>query len=173
MSKKSSVSFTAVLDRFLGKGGMHYIDVPDAVAKQFTTTKAVRMLCLLNNVLVFHCAIRPKGGGAFYINIGTPIRAKAKLKLGQKITAAVRPDESEYGREMPQELKELLAQDEEGNQRFNALNPCKQRGIIYYVDGAKSLDKRIERATMMITRLKTSPESLSDHKKELSASGKM
>src|SRR6218665_309329 len=97
MKKNERVHFTAILDRFPGKG-LHYIDVPDEVAKKFTSTKPVRMLCTLNDVVEFHCAIRPKGGGAFYINIGTPLRTKAKLKLEQKIAVSVRPDKSEYGR---------------------------------------------------------------------------
>jgi hypothetical protein len=153
------VPFNATLDRFPGKGGMHYIDVPDAVAKQFTKTKPVRVVCTLDDKLDFHCAIRPKGGGEFYINIGTPIRSKAKLKLGQKILVSLRVDKSEYGRKMPKELKELLQQDEKGNKLFHELLPNKQRAIIYYVDGAKSIDKRIERAIMMIERLKNNPES--------------
>jgi hypothetical protein len=159
MAKQERVAFTSVLERFSGKGGMHYVQVPEVVWKQFTKTKAIRVLATLNDVLEFHCAIRPKGGGMFYINIGTPIRAKAKLKLGQKISFTVRLDKSEYGRKMPKELKELMAQDEEGNKLFHALTPSKQRGVIYYVDGAKSLDKRIERALMMINRLKNDPQS--------------
>lgn len=159
MKKDERVHFTAILDRFPGKGGLHYIDVPDEVARKFTSTKPVRMLCTLNDVVEFHCAIRPKGGGAFYINIGTPLRTKAKLKLEQKIAVSVRPDKSEYGRKMPRELKELMDQDEEGNKLFHQLTPSKQRGILHYIDSAKSIDKRIERALMMINRLKDNPQS--------------
>ncbi len=158
MEKNSRVHFTAILDRFPGKGGLYYIDVPDSVAKKFTSTKPVRMLCTLDDKVEFHCAIRPKGGGAFYINVAATLRAKAKLNLEQKIAVSVRPDKSEYGRKMPKELKELMGQDEKGNKLFHELIPSKQRGIIHYVDSAKSIGKRIERALMMINRLKTNPE---------------
>jgi len=155
MEKSNRAHFTTVLDRFPGKGGLYYIDVPDAVAKKFTSTKPVRVVCTLDDKVEFHCAIRPKGGGEFYINVAAPLRAKAKLKLEQKVSATVRIDKSEYGRKMPKELKELMEQDENGNKLFHELLPGKQRGIIHYVDSAKSIDKRIERAIMMINRLKT------------------
>ena len=154
VEKNNRVHFTAVLDRFAGKGGLYFIGVPDRVAKTFTSTKPVRMVCTLNNTVEFHCAIRPKGGGLFYINVAATHHAKAKLTLGQKIAVTVRPDQSEYGRQMPKELKELMEQDANGNKLFHELTPSKQRGIIHYVDSDKSIDKRIERALMMINRLK-------------------
>lgn len=163
MARQDKVKFTTVLERFEGKGGMHFIDVPDRVVKKFTKTKAVRVMANLNSVFDFHCAIRPKGGGEFYINIGTPIRNKLKLRLGDKLSVAVWPDESEYGREMPRELKEFLAQDEDANKLFHELKPSLQRGIIYYIDGAKSIDKRIERAQMMVNRMKYDPQAF-EHK---------
>lgn len=159
MAKRaSSASFTAPLERFAGKGGLHYVAVPNEVALLFTKTQPVRMICMLNEVVEFHGAIRPKKGW-FYINIGTPLRAKAKIKPGDIVSLSLRPDKSEYGRKMPAELQELLAQDEQAYKLFHALIPSKQRGIIYYVDAAKSIDKRIERALMFVNRLKNDPKS--------------
>jgi len=159
MAKHSvSVSFTAKLERFTGKGGMHYVTVPDEIVQQFTQSGSARMICTLNSLVEFHCALRPKKGW-HYINMGTPIRAKAKLKLGDAVTLSLRPDKSDYGRKMPAELKELLAQDAEADKLFHALLPSKQRGILYYVDAAKSVDKRIERALMFVNRLKNDPKS--------------
>ncbi|MFC5408094.1 YdeI/OmpD-associated family protein [Larkinella bovis] len=151
------VRFEAVLERFEQRDRTHYIDVPDAVARQFTQTKPVRIMCLLNDSVEFHCALRPKGDGSFFISIGTPIRQQGKLKIGDPIRVAIRKDESEYGRNMPEELKELFAIDEVGNRLFHALTPNQQRGIIYYVDSAKSPQVRVDRAILMIDRLKTNP----------------
>ncbi|MCY1308411.1 Bacteriocin-protection, YdeI or OmpD-Associated [compost metagenome] len=62
---------------------------------------------------------------------------------------------------MPEELAELLAIDEEGNRLFQALKPGRQRDILYYVNGAKSVQVRIDRAIMMIDRLKKGPRRFS------------
>ncbi|MCF0062704.1 YdeI/OmpD-associated family protein [Dyadobacter chenwenxiniae] len=149
------VRFESTLDRLPGKGGEFYMIVPDEVAMQFVQgRKPARVRCLLNDKVDFQCAIRPKGGGGFYINIGTPLRQEGKFVLGQKLHAEIRKDESEFGRDMPEELYELLEMDEEGKRLFHESLPSRQRGIIYYVAGAKSVQVRVDRAIMMINRLK-------------------
>ncbi|WP_460674279.1 YdeI/OmpD-associated family protein [Larkinella ripae] len=157
MSTESTkpVQFESVIERFEQRDRTHYMAVPDEVAQQFTRTKPVRMLCRLNGTVEFHCALRPKGDGTFYISVGTPIRQQGKLKMGDVVRAAIWKDESEYGRKMPEELIELFAIDEEGNRLFHALTPSQQRAILYYVDGAKNPQIRVDRAIMMIDRLKT------------------
>lgn len=152
------VRFESTLDRLPRKGGEFYIMVPDDVAMQFVEgRKPARVRCILNDKVDFQCAIRPKGGGGFYINIGTPLRQEGKFVLGQKLRAAVRKDESEFGRDVPEELQELLEMDEEGKRLFYDSLPSHQRAIIYYVAGAKSVQVRIDRAIMMINRLKVKP----------------
>ncbi|MCE7071005.1 YdeI/OmpD-associated family protein [Dyadobacter sp. CY327] len=149
------VRFESILDRLPRKGGEFYMVVPDEVAVLFVQgRKPARVRCLLNGHVDFQCAIRPKGGGGFYINIGTPLRQQGKLVLGQKLHAEVRPDDSEFGRDVPEELQELLEMDEEGKRLFDESLPSHQRAIIYYVAGAKSVQVRIDRAIMMINRLK-------------------
>ena len=149
------VRFESILDRLPKKGGEFYMVVPDEVAVQFVQgRKPARVRCLLNGHVDFQCAIRPKGGGGFYINIGTPLRQQGKLVLGQKLHAEVRPDDSEFGRDVPEELQELLEMDEEGKRLFYDSLPSHQRAVIYYVAGAKSVQVRIDRAIMMINRLK-------------------
>ena len=149
------VRFESILDRLPRKGGEFYMLVPDEVAMQFVEgRKPARVRCLLNGKVDFQCAIRPKGGGGFYINIGTPLRQEGKFVLGQKLHAEVRKDESEFGRDVPEELRELLEMDEEGKRLFYDSLPSHQRAVIYYVAGAKSVQVRIDRAILMINRLK-------------------
>ncbi|MCF0042043.1 YdeI/OmpD-associated family protein [Dyadobacter fanqingshengii] len=149
------VRFESTLDRLPRKGGEFYMIVPDEVAVQFVEgRKPARVRCLLNDKVDFQCAIRPKGEGGFYINIGTPLRQEGKFVLGQKLHVQIRKDESEFGRDMPEELQELLELDEEGKRLFYESLPSHQRAIIYYVAGAKSVQVRIDRAIMMINRLK-------------------
>ena len=149
------IHFESRIDRLPRKGGEFFMMVPDEVAAVFVEgRRPARVRCRLNDAVEFQCAIRPKGGGGFYINVGTPIRQAAKLVLGQTIAATVIRDDSEYGRDMPEELKELLAMDDEGDRLFHEQLPSMQRNIIHYVSGAKSVQIRIDRAIMMINRLK-------------------
>ncbi|TDE08389.1 YdeI/OmpD-associated family protein [Dyadobacter psychrotolerans] len=152
---ENAVSFHSVLERFAKKGGEFYMIVPDEVARQFVTgRKPGRVRCRLNDQIDFQCAIRPMATGAFYINLANEIRKKAKIVLSDKLSATVVKDDSEYGRDMPIELTELLEQDPEGFELFQNLLASHQRGIIHYVDSAKSVQLRIDRAVKMINRLK-------------------
>lgn len=56
---------------------------------------------------------------------------------------------------MPEELEELLHQDEEGNRLFHALTPGKQRTLLYYIGSPKTADTRIYRAVAVVEHLKT------------------
>ncbi|NIJ54986.1 YdeI/OmpD-associated family protein [Dyadobacter arcticus] len=150
-----AVLFESVLDRLPKKGGEFYMVVPDEIAVQFVEgRKPARVRCKLNDLVEFQCAIRPRGGGGFYINIGTPLRQEGKFVLGQKLFAKVWKDDSEFGRDMPEELFELLEMDEEGKRLFYESLPSHQRAVIYYVAGAKSVQIRIDRAIMLVNRLK-------------------
>ena len=152
---ENAVSFQSSLQRFDKKAGAFYMIVPDEVAIRFVSgRKPERVRCRLNDSVDFQCAIRPMSDGRFYINLATGIRQKAKIKLGDNLTALVVKDDSEYGRDMPEELTVLLEQDREGNQLFQQLPGSHQRGIIHYVASAKSVQVRIDRALKMINRLK-------------------
>jgi hypothetical protein len=152
---EEAVHFESRLDRLPRKGGEFYIMVPDEVAQHFVEgRRPARVRCRLNGHVDFQCAIRPKGGGGFYINVGAPLRQEGKLGLGQMLHVEVRKDDSELGRDMPEELHELLELDEEGKRRFFASLPSHRRAIIHYIAGAKSVQIRIDRAIMMINRLK-------------------
>lgn len=149
------VHFESILDRLPRRGGEFYIIVPDTVAKQFVTgRRPARVQCLVNGLVKFQCAIRPKGGGGFYINIGAEIRRAGKFVLGQTLFLEVHKDESEFGRDLPEELQELLEMDGDGKRLFHEALPSLRRAIIYHVSAAKSIQVRIDRAVMMINRLK-------------------
>lgn len=154
MKPDQPLQFESCLDRFPGKGAMHYIDVPDEVAHQFTTKRTARIICTINGVTEFQCALMPKGGGQFFINIGRRIRDESSLVQGQQLTVSIRKDDSDYGMEMPEELRELLLIDQEGNRRFHELTPGRQRSLMYWISSAKSVQIRIDRAIEQLDILK-------------------
>lgn len=74
--------------------------------------------------------------------------------MGLKLFVKMWRDEGTYGRDMPEELSELLATDQEGDRLFQALLPNHQRGIIYYVSSLAVSQTRIDWSIKMIDRLK-------------------
>ena len=150
----ASLSFKSTIEKKGGKGGYHFIQVPLKIANQFTQSKAARIFCSINNLIEFACAIRPDGEGGFFINVNTSKMQKAKLKVGQQVSASVKKDKTTYGHKMPAELKAILDTDEEAKKYWDAVRNSYQRQMIYYIDSAKSVDKRIERSLLFINRMK-------------------
>jgi hypothetical protein len=151
---KAGTGFSAVIEKITGKWGYHFISVPNAVAKQFTDTRAKRVFCIINDTLEFACAIRPDGDGGFFINVNTTRMQKAKLKVGQKVKATVRIDKTKFGYKMPAELQAILDTDEEAKKYWDGVRNSHQRQMIYYIDSAKSVEKRIERSFLFVNRMK-------------------
>jgi hypothetical protein len=130
--------------------GMHYIIIEDTVIQQFSS----RVLCKINDDISLHCAFMPKKEGGFFINIGSTILNKLKLKEGDKISVVFSEDNSEHQFDMSEEFEEVLATDPEANNIFQSLTKGNQRGLIYVVSQVKSSEKKIERALKVTEKLK-------------------
>jgi len=130
------------------------IVVPTAIAQVFLATGSRRVLCTLQGIETFHCALMPKGDGTWFITINKKRRDKLKLREGSPVSASLVSDESEYGLPMPEEFAAVLASDEEGNTLFHALTPGKRRNILYFVGNVNNSDTRIRRALVIVEHLK-------------------
>ncbi len=105
-----------------------------------------------------HSGLMGKGDGRGMIIVNKQRQKEWGLNFGDEIIATIELDHSKYGVEMPEELEALLDQDREGLEAFEKITPGQQRYIIGYVDGVKSIQKRIDRAIMLINNLKTMGE---------------
>lgn len=154
MEPENAIGFTALLENFNSNLWGYHISVPELIAKVFLEKGGRRVVCRLNDGVEFQCALMPKGDGSYFININKKLRDKLGLKLGMQVQASLRKDDSEYGLPMPEELAELLKQDEDGNVLFHALTPGKQRTLLYIAGSPKTSDTRLRRAIVVIEHLK-------------------
>lgn len=148
------MEFNARLDNFNTRLWTFHVKVPKDIAMHFNKVGIKRVVATLNHAVTFQCAIMPAGDGVFFINVNKKIRDQLKIREGSKINVMLAKDESEYGLPFPEELKELLAQDKEGDKLFHALTPGKQRNMIYAVSQVKNVDLRIHRSLVLIEHLK-------------------
>lgn len=134
--------------------GCHFV-VPPVIADALIGAGASkRVVCLLNGIVEYQCGLIARGDGTFVIMVNKKIQNQLGLNIGSKISASLRVDESEYGLPMPEELAELLVQDEEGNRLIHALTPGKLRTLLYLVGQPKSTDLRLHRALVVVEHLK-------------------
>lgn len=154
MSSASPVIFSTRISRLEYLLNVHYLEVPSDIIQQLGGKLKIRLLCTINNAVTFQCGLVALGNGNAYISINGKRMKQLKIKAGDEVNVSLIKDESEYGMDVPEELAELLKQDDEGMERFRMLPPGKQRYIIYYVGGVKSSNLRLERALRLIENLK-------------------
>jgi uncharacterized protein DUF1905/bacteriocin resistance YdeI/OmpD-like protein len=158
MAKNSSIQYKTKIYKLEHLVGMHYFEVPPDIIDALGGKFKMRLLCTINGKLTFQGGLVALGNGSGYVSINMTRLKKLGLKFKDEVTVSLKKDESEYGMEVAEELKELLDQDEEGMRRFRILPPGKQRYIIHYVNAVKNSQLRIERAILLITNLKKTKE---------------
>ncbi len=148
------MDFTAIVHRFDSKlWGYHFIVTGD-LAGPFVTGKDRRVVCTLNDVLSFQCALMPKGNGSYFINLNKKIRDKLSLEIGDSIQVTLKKDDSKYGLPVPKELEALYEVDKEGKRLFHQLTPGKQRNLLYIVGTGKDEEDRIQKSITVTEHLK-------------------
>jgi len=152
---EEALFFGSMLEESTNKlWGCHF-GVPKAVADTLIGAgDSKRVVCLLNDKLEYQCALVPRGDGTFVITVNKKIQTSLGLKIGSKVSVSLRKDESEYGLPMPEELAELLTQDEVGHQLIHALTPGKLRTLLYIIGQPKNSDIRLHRAIVVVEHLK-------------------
>ncbi|WP_242919952.1 DUF1905 domain-containing protein [Pontibacter liquoris] len=153
----AALQFTTHIYRLEHLLGVHYLLIPQEIVAQLGGKLKLRLLCTVNDTLTFQCGLVALGNGDAYISLNNKRLRQLHLTNGDKVQVALEKDESRYGVEMPEELEELLSQDEAGMQRFQQLSPGKQRYIIQYVGAVKNSQLRIDRALLLIGNLKQLP----------------
>ena len=151
-----NVRFIAVLTQSEHEFGWHFLkfDSKRVAGLKFEDKKSRRVVCTLNGVHTFQCALLPWTQGGFCIVVNKKIREKLGIGHGDKVTVQLVKDESKYGLPMPKELKEVLRQDREASKLFHSLTAGKQRTMLYYIAKSKDVDKRIHMSLILVEHLK-------------------
>jgi Domain of unknown function (DUF1905)/Bacteriocin-protection, YdeI or OmpD-Associated len=148
------VTFEAVLEKFDPQSGWHYIPVSSETAAIFRfESNSRRVLCTLEDTEPFQCALMPHNG-AYFVLVNKRMRGVLGVEAGDRLLVRLQKDESKYGLPMPEEFREVLNQDAEGDKLFHSLTPGKQRSLLYYVGKVKDIDRRIRVALVIVNHLR-------------------
>ena len=150
----SGKTFKAQLNRFDSDLWGHHFIVPMDVSAYFIEENHKRLICNVNNVIEFQCALMPDGDNRYFVNLNKTRCKKLKAQIGDELTVSLKPDTSKYGLPMPEEFKAVLESDEEGDRLFHELTPGKQRNLLYIAGQPKNSDIRIRKSLIMIAHLK-------------------
>jgi Domain of unknown function (DUF1905)/Bacteriocin-protection, YdeI or OmpD-Associated len=130
------------------------IFIPIEISTSLIEQGHKRVVCTLNNVSTYQCALMPRGDHEYFINVNKELQRKLKINPGDTLSIDLKPDTSEYGLPMPEELGELLKQDADGDSVFHGLTLGKQRTLLHLIGKPKSSEIRLRKAITIIEYLK-------------------
>ena len=146
--------FKTELARAMPESGWVFLVIEPKVANKFPTDgKSRRVVCRINDGEPFQCAILP-WGEIFYIIVNKKRRDAIGIEAGDTVDVELTEDDSKYGLPMPEEFREVLDQDPEGDKLFHSLTPGKQRSILYLLGNIKNIDNRINQALIIVEHIK-------------------
>jgi hypothetical protein len=152
---EQNLSFSSVLEKSDNKlWGCHFVVPAWALAAMSEGNEERRVVCTLNGKATYQCAMLPFGNGIYVITVNKKLQTQLKLAIGAKVEVTLRKDDSEYGLPMPEELAELLRQDDEGDRLLHALTPGKIRTMLYLAGQPKNSGTRLRRAVAIVEHLK-------------------
>lgn len=147
-------TFTAPLEKFDTGLYLYHVKVPKMIYNQFAREKITRIICRYNDSYPVHNAFLSAGQAQYYIKLSKETMKEMGLELGDKITVDVQEDDSKYGMPLPVEMEEVLLQDPEGAEIFDALTPGKIRSLLFRINGFKTSNTKIEKSVIIIEHLK-------------------
>lgn len=156
MGKVSEQKYRGKIERFEDYAA-NYVAIPAKVIRALGGKFRLRLVCSLNGQAGFQCGLMALGDGRGFVMLSKKRLGELGLETGQAVSVSLKPDTSKYGMKMPAEFKEVLKQDPEAKQRFDALSDGKKRTLLFRVGSVKSVDKRIEAALKLLENLKMLP----------------
>lgn len=113
----------------------------------------------------FALAIQRLKTGERYFLMGSTLRKKAKLVVHDHVEVKFVVVENDK-LDLPEEMLECLAQDDEARKMWDTLTVGKKRSLAHYVTTVKSVDSKIKRALELLHKLKTNTLYITSGKKE-------
>jgi hypothetical protein len=153
MGQEKNYKFTARLEAIGAVSTNFGIIIPDEILETLPEAKRYRVKGFMNKT-PFSLAINSLKGGFKYFAVGAPLRKACKIRQGEEVEVLFHLVDPNIV-DLPEELIEVLAQDEEGNKIWQTFKPGLQRSLAYYVNSVKNTDSRIKRALELIHKAKT------------------
>jgi hypothetical protein len=150
MAKATSYKFVARLHEIDAALISTVIYIPGDLMEKLPKSR-VRVKGTINGAS-FALAIQYRKEGRSFLIVSKPLRKAAGVGPGQKVTVEFSIVSDKV--ELPREMKEVLAQDDQGAKAWKDLTNGLQRSLCHYINSAKSIDVRIKRALYLIDKVK-------------------
>jgi hypothetical protein len=129
------------------------VSIPSEIISELPESGRLRTLGKMNGA-EFSLAIQGRKNGNGFFMVGSALRRAAKITTGDPVEIEFSLTDPDF-LELPEELKEVMEQDEEAGKIFFGMTVGMQRSLSHYVSSVKNTDSRIKRAMELAYKMKT------------------
>lgn len=158
-----TVTFTAPLEKFSGKGGWTFVRIPAEFSERLGIRGMVPVLATVEG-LVFERSLMPIGDGTHMIAINKDMLKAIGKRLSDDVTVHIAVQNQPHPVRIPEELSIAFDLDPEGKDLFFSLPRSTQRGLMMWLESARTAHTRANRAGEILRRLSLGDWQKKSHK---------
>lgn len=154
MSKeKALVSADYILQKFPGKGGWTYAEIPEVLQNKNNPFGWVRVRGSIDGYELKQYKLMPMGNGKLFLPVKAAIRKKIGKEAGDQVKVVLYADESPT--EIPEDIMDCFNMESpEVLENFKALPDGQQKAYLDWVRDAKTEDTKVKRILSMMDRVR-------------------
>ncbi len=149
--QKPFVNKSYLLQKFEGKGGWTYAQIPEIKPNKSNPFGWVRVRGWIDDYEIKNYHLMPMGNGQLFLPVKAVIRKKIKKQAGDKVWVKLYPDDTPT--EIPEEFLLCLQDEPKALQKFMKCTDGEKKAVIDWICEAKTVDTKIERMSKAINEI--------------------
>ena len=149
--KEPLLNKTCLLEKFPGKGGWTYAELPEIKPDKNTSFGMVKVKGTVDDYEIKNYNLMPMGNGKLFLPVKAEIRKKIKKQAGDYVHVILYLDDTPV--ELPEELKLCLQNEPNAYETFCSYTDGEQKAFIDWIYAAKKEETKVERIVKMLKKL--------------------
>lgn len=161
-AEKPLVDRPYLLEKFPGKGGWTYAQIPEILPSKHAHFGCVRVRETIDSYEISNYNLMPMGNGKLFLPIKAEIRKKINKRAGDYVRVTLFADN--LPTEIPEELKLCLSDEPKALESFSTYTNGDQKAFLDWIYSAKTEETKIDRIARSIDKI-VKGQKLTDKKR--------
>lgn len=158
MNRSGPKPFSATLVKGLSGLGWVIAHIPASATEGKISGSRPRVKGEING-FPFQTSLFPNGDGTYYVLVNKKMQKGARVKLGSVAQFTLEPDAGKRIVLLPEELKQVLAEDHSLRRWYDQLSEAIRKEIGDWISNVKSPEARMRRSEQLAERLMSTMEA--------------
>lgn len=150
-TEKPLVNKKYLLEKFQGKGGWTYAQIPEILQNKNSRFGWVKVRGTIDGFEIKNYHLMPMGNGKLFLPVKAGIRKKIGKKEGDHVHVVLYADNLPV--EIPEELKLCLSDEPDAYETFLTYSDGEQKAFIEWIYSAKTDETKVERISKTLDKL--------------------